>query len=137
MNLKPLFYPYSDYSVSDSGKIFNKKGAELKGWLNKQGYNRVSLCKKGAKRDFYVHRLVALLFVSNKNTEELIEVHHKNEIRNDNEACNLEWVTHSQNMDHVYQKNKGWENNITQQPALTESQLLEIEEDVFETGIDF
>lgn len=46
------------------------------------------------------HRVIGLLFV--EGYREGLEINHKNGIKSDNRACNLEWVTRSQNIVHSY-----------------------------------
>ncbi len=54
---------------------------------------------KGRKlTTFYVHRLVAQAFVANPDNKP--EVNHKNFVRSDNQAVNLEWVSSLENMKH-------------------------------------
>lgn len=68
------------------------------------GYKYVSLVKDGKKKNFYVHRLVAVAFVSNERC--LGEVDHIDKDRANNKAENLRWVTHSENMIHSSTRDK-------------------------------
>ena len=47
-----------------------------------------------------VHRLVALYFLENPN--KYPDINHKNGIKDDNRAENLEWCSKSMNMRHAY-----------------------------------
>lgn len=91
---------YESYGVTKDGKIISFKYSSpkiLKTWLQKSGYENVILCKNGKRKHFLVHRLVAKAFIENPNN--LLEVNHKNKIRNDNNLENLEW---SNRIDNLY-----------------------------------
>ena len=73
------------------GGVRKREGKELKLQKNHYGYGTVLLSKNGVAKTFQVHRIVAETFLP--NPENLPEVHHKNHIRNDNRAENLQWAT--------------------------------------------
>ncbi len=52
---------------------------------------------------YYIHRLVAITWHADTYFEGA-EVNHLNSNKYDNRACNLEWVTRSQNLLHSYQQ---------------------------------
>lgn len=56
---------------------------------DKDGYKFVLLSLNGKQRPYKIHRLVASSFIENKNNLPIIN--HKNEIKSDNRALNLEW----------------------------------------------
>lgn len=60
------------------------------------GYLKVHVRVNGRRKQLGVHRLVAEAFVPNPNT--LPEVNHINCVKTDNRACNLEWVSHKDNI---------------------------------------
>ena len=83
------------YEVSNLGNVRSlrrntTKGKILKLQTDKDGYFMVFLCKNNKKKKYSVHRLVAMAFVDGFSEEKNI-VNHKNEIKNDNRAENLEW----------------------------------------------
>lgn len=85
------------YEVSNSGKVrslFRYK-KELKPCLTTNGYFYVQLFKNKKGTNHYLHRLVAKAFIDNPLGKEL--VNHKDEIKTNNSADNLEWVTHVEN----------------------------------------
>ena len=65
---------------------------------NKTRYQRVNLSANGKTTTRDVHRLVAEAFIP--NPDNLPEVNHKDENHLNNQADNLEWVTHIQNEHH-------------------------------------
>lgn len=84
------------YEVSNFGRIrslFRYK--KVLHPSNTNGYATVELWKDKVRKRIGVHRLVALAFVSNPNGKPF--VNHKDETRNNNNADNLEWVTHIEN----------------------------------------
>lgn len=97
------------YQVSSFGNIrsLNYRGTKtvklLKLLPNKAGYINVQLCKFGISKGNYVHRLVAEHFID--NPDNLLEVNHIDENKQNNNILNLEWVTRSQNIHHSL-KNK-------------------------------
>ena len=58
-------------------------------------YRTVCICINGKPKSFYVHRLVAELFLPNPNR--LPEVNHKDENPSNNDVSNLEWCTSKYN----------------------------------------
>jgi hypothetical protein len=78
--------------------VFKRQGQMITPYDNGTGYIRVRLERK----HHYVHRLVALAFIANQQWKP--QVNHKNGIRTDNTVENLEWVTHSENIKHSFDK---------------------------------
>lgn len=84
------------YFVSSDGQVRSGEKA-IKPWVVKStGYAQVDL----AGKRFSVHRLVAAAFHVTPLAGQV--VNHKNGVRCDNRAENLEWVTHSDNLRHGY-----------------------------------
>ena len=91
--------PYTRYEVSNLGGVRNAHtGMKIRPFLDKDGYHLVHLYYKGGHKNQFVHRLVALAFVPGWRKE--FEVNHKNGVKTDNRAENLEWVTHRENCIH-------------------------------------
>lgn len=95
---------YENYFVTDTGRVFNKNFKELYQDKNKYGYNYVSLYNNCKRKNFRVHRLVAMLFVDNPNNFSF--VNHKNENKRDNRASNLEWCSKVYNCNYGTAKNR-------------------------------
>ena len=70
----------------------------LKPRTDHYGYLLVSLCAGGKSKTLKVHRLVCEAF--HDNPENKLDVNHINENKTDNRACNLEWCTRRENINH-------------------------------------
>lgn len=93
------------YKVSNYGKIISLhygKAKELKPRKTKRGYLKVALFKNGIRKEFSIHRIVALTFLDNPNNYK--EVNHKDENIENNIVWNLEWC------DRIYNCNYGTRN---------------------------
>jgi len=88
------------YQVSDCGQVKSlaRKGCLkeriLKPGLNTRGYPTVDLSKDGKKKQFSIHRLVALAFLEGDNT---LTVNHIDECKTNNHVSNLEYLTRGDN----------------------------------------
>ena len=92
--------PYTRYEVSNQGRVRNAHTDQvLRPRIIKEGYLIVDLYYKGQRKTCYVHNLVATAFV--EGWREGLEVNHKNGVKTDNRAENLEWVTASENRQHA------------------------------------
>lgn len=101
---KPVLNFEDYYEVSSWGEIRNKKtGRILKQHLNGE-YLKVKLSKEGKQYTFYSHRVVAYAF--HPKPENCRVVNHIDGIGTHNSACNLEWVTDSENAKHSIERRK-------------------------------
>lgn len=98
----------------------------LKFGVGKTGYLSVSLRDGSSSKGCYVHRLVAQAFIP--NPENKPTVNHKNGIKSDNAAHNLEWSTFSENTQHGYKTGllKCKKGEYATNVKLTASQAVEI-----------
>lgn len=95
--VKPI---YLQYLLTSDGDVINREtGLKLADRLNERGYRKIKLMMpSGRRRDFFVHRLVALFFLP-KPLPEQDQVLHKNPTgdRTDCRAEMLAWGTHADN----------------------------------------
>lgn len=86
-----------DYSVSSHGRVRNvKTGRILKTRKTPQGYLIVTLRKNKKPKQITVHRLVATMFIP--NPDNLPEINHISEDKEDCRVENLEWCTREYNI---------------------------------------
>lgn len=86
------------YILHSNGFKYFYKGLILKPKTDKDGYLRVTLNNRMNRKMVAVHRIVASVFLDNPNNYPV--VHHKNEKKDDNKVCNLEWCTVKTNNEH-------------------------------------
>ena len=101
------------YDVSDQGRVRSLKfGKEriLKQLRTPKGYLLVGLRKNRERKMCKVHRLVAQAFIP--NPDNLPEVNHKDEDKENNSVQNLEWC------DRKYNVNYGTRNDRCSKPVL-------------------
>ena len=63
---------------------------------NGKGYLIIGLCKRGKRKNFYIHRLVAEAFIKNPNN--LPQVNHIDYDKTNNNVNNLEWISQAENI---------------------------------------
>ena len=85
------------YEASNLGRIRSvyRYKRVLKPMISNTGYERVDLFKNRHRKQYSVHRLVAITFVDNPDNKPF--VNHRDENKINNCADNLEWVTHVEN----------------------------------------
>ena len=87
------------YQVSSLGRIksiINGRKRFLKPCKTNLGYLTIGLFKDGQTKRYLVHRLVAEAFIP--NPQNLSDVNHKDEDKENNSVTNLEWRNHRDNM---------------------------------------
>ena len=94
-----LFKPidgYDNYLVSNFGNVKNSKTNKIMSpATHRYGYKRITLCKNGNCKNFYIHRLVALAFLENIDNKKVID-HIDNNPANNN-VKNIRWATSKDN----------------------------------------
>lgn len=105
------------YFVNESGEVFCNQGKgrkdkskkvdlyKIKPRPGKNGYLRVFIrdIVTNKRKDFYIHRLVAQLFIPNPNNYKY--VNHKDFNRQNNSVSNLEWCTAKHNSEQTLKNN--------------------------------
>jgi hypothetical protein len=86
------------YSTPKDGKPNRLLKQEISVRSNSTTYRRVSLSKEGKVTRIQVHRLVAEAFIPNPENKPM--VNHIDNNGANNSVTNLEWCTHSENMEH-------------------------------------
>ena len=113
------------YEVSDHGRVRNARtGLVLRPNYDLQSYNRTALSKDGKPHYRRVCRLVAEVFIPNPDNKP--QVNHKNGLKSDDHATNLEWVTASENTLHwVYELSRHYHHGHTES-RFSPADLVEI-----------
>lgn len=84
------------YCIDENGNVWSFKSNKfLTQQKNEGGYYYVTLYKEGKSYHKYVHRLVAETFIP--NLDNLLQVNHKDENKNNNNINNLEWISAKDN----------------------------------------
>lgn len=117
---------YEDYEVSNLGNVRSTKRGNTKMlkpaiWWSQSSHKTeekylcVTLQQNGTRKCWAIHRLVANAFLP--QDPKRLQINHKNGIKDDNRAENLEWCSQSENVIHcayVLQKNRKYLNRISQ-----------------------
>lgn len=98
---------WPDYWINRKGWVYSsKRGIFLKWFVNIKFYPRVALYSDGQRGQFFVHRLVAIVWVENPDPKNKIEVNHNDWNVSNPHALNLSWMTSSENK--KYNRHKPW-----------------------------
>ena len=135
------------YEINTNGIVYGKE-RKVKKWdgerlikktiktqeISREGYARVSLFKNGISKKYSVHRLVAIVFIDNKENKS--DVNHKDGNKLNNNINNLEWVSKSENVKHSinilknknglkhYEKGNNWYKEKNIEPPASKSVLM-------------
>ncbi len=102
MKLIPLNTTCACFAGSDGCIYVKRKDGWKRRWygIMPQGYLCLPLMMAGRMITFTAHKLIALAWLGERPPGG--EVNHKNGRKTDNRPKNLEYVTHSQNVQHCY-----------------------------------
>ncbi len=121
---------YPEYAVSSCGKIFRvSSGKEMKqGLRGHKGseYLYINTSVNNIQRKVNSHILIASAWVDNPDLLLRKYVNHKDGNKTNNNASNLEWVTHSQNQRHAVETGLKGKGNLLYNSELTDDQVHEI-----------
>lgn len=108
-NWKEIEWSNGKLLVSDQGRVRSllRDGRILKSTPDKKGYHRIAVTIDREKYHMKLHREVAAAFVPNPHS--LPQVNHIDGNKNNNAACNLEWVSNLENAKHAISSGL-WEN---------------------------
>jgi len=89
------------YTPTKEGKIYSeRKNSYMAEYLGRDGYVHVVATIKGKAYNFPPHRLVAYYYIHNPDA--LPVVNHLDGNKLNNSVDNLEWTTHSGNVQHAH-----------------------------------
>jgi hypothetical protein len=92
---------FDGYFISTEGKVFNKKGLEIKSRIQKRvhgkGYPIIDLRKDKKTVTIFVHKLVMLTYFEGKPSSRH-QIRHLDGDKTNNSIFNLDWGTPEENM---------------------------------------
>lgn len=108
------------YGITMDGQVWSYRSNKfLKPKVKNSGYLEITLSKNGIKKTCLIHRLVAEAYIP--NPDNLPQVSHKDESRDNNCVDNLFWDTAKGNCNmpkHLKRKSKSHMNNATSKKVL-------------------
>lgn len=91
---------FDNYAISNYGNIKNVKNNKvLTPRISENGYKEYVFCQNGIRKNFKIHRLVALYFIDNPDKKPY--VNHIDGDKLNNNVSNLEWCTAKENDEHA------------------------------------
>ncbi len=87
-----------NFEIIENEYFYKEK--KLNPTKNSQGYLYVTINGKRKR----LHRLIALRYISNPNNYKIVG--HKDDVKTNNNLCNLYWTSHKQNTIKAFKSNK-------------------------------
>ena len=121
------YYIYEDGRLwsCHSGRFLIQFGIGRKSTNGKREYLAYKLCDDGFEKTFQAHRLVAKHFID--NPDNLPEVNHKDGNKANNDVKNLEWVSHTENVQHAFDTGlndgRNWEGELHARSTFTNEEV--------------
>lgn len=87
------------YAITEDGNVWSyRRNKFLKHTLNNSGYYMIDLYKDKKRKKYLIHRLVCETYIP--NPDNLPQVNHKDENKQNNCVSNLEWMSRIDNMNY-------------------------------------
>merc|ERR1711920_944629 len=109
--------PLSAWMISSVGRVRSSRNIISWGSLHSSGYRVVNVTCDGARRNFYVHRLVARAFLGPIPSFDRCVVHHKDGDPSNNCVGNLEYATQGYNVWHSWHTGSRGRTSATSKPV--------------------
>ena len=124
----PELYSETRYSISNIGRVYDNDNLKFISIYKPKGnnYEYVSLNTIYGSKKYYIHRLVALVFIDNPNPKINTIVNHINGIKDWNTYTNLEWTSYSGNNKHAYDNNLKLKGEACSMSKLTEKEVMKV-----------
>ena len=121
-------------TVNAIGAKRKHKGKVLTPFINSTGYCYVTLSNGNSRKNKRLHCLVARAFLPNPESKRT--VNHINGKKSDNNLCNLEWATDSENHTHAFETGLKELCGVAKRDRkLTNTQVLEIRNLIKQGGL--
>lgn len=88
----------TNYWITEDGRVWN--GVKFMKPFNNKGYERIELSINKSPKKFFIHRLVAEVYIENPLNKPT--VNHRDGVPSNNHVSNLEWATIQENTQHAY-----------------------------------
>lgn len=113
---------FPQYFATEEGKIYSNKTQKfLSLHTYDNGYLYTTLSDKGISTKFLVHRLVAQAYLS-LDLFSVLEVHHIDEVRSNNQLSNLEVLSSQQHLQKTL-KAQGKQRRVVREPLVKQPQI--------------